>query len=93
MSDQLKPCPRCGGECLTAFQLDDVPLWYVSCGCGLTSVGFESETEAEAIEWWNDRKAEDRPELHSIAEGLKKKAHEEWVEEQKEIQRRKGKTT
>lgn len=53
MSEELKPCPFCGGEDVIAFWTHDKTR-YVTCdGCGnMTS---DWETEKEARERWNRR--------------------------------------
>ena len=61
MTDNLKPCPFCGGEAKT--RLDD--RWWVHCGNCTCEIGFEGmdengyygrfDTEADAIVAWNTR--------------------------------------
>ena len=53
MSDELKPCPFCGGENVTN-EFDD-PFYYVICGiCGASSAFSDEEG---AVRLWNTRAA------------------------------------
>src|SRR5262245_45204372 len=103
MSEQLKPCPRCGGECTsvgTLFQPENtVHFWVECCKCALIC-RHSFDTEQEAIDWWNDRKADEvRIEtrvVHDLADvpvewEVDEQSFKEWVEAQKAIQRSKGK--
>ena len=58
-TDELKPCPFCGGEAMPVKQIEGryaIARYSVSCnGCGL--VAFYEATEAEAIAAWNTRTA------------------------------------
>lgn len=67
MTDELKPCPFCGGEaetCSYYFEEKDMTVWQVRCKerpyavehpC-YTADSFTSfATEAEAVEAWNTR--------------------------------------
>jgi hypothetical protein len=53
MSDQLKPCPRCGGECETGRS--SVSYFPLCSKCGLEGPPFP--TKQEAIDWWNQQDA------------------------------------
>lgn len=56
MSDELKPCPFCGEEAEVRYQSN---LYGVRCKkCLATVAAFD--TEAEAIEAWNQRVATDK---------------------------------
>ena len=62
MSNELKPCPFCGGEAviLKADQYHVFPYsYYVSCTKCTVGLG-PLDTEAEAIEAWNRRAATDK---------------------------------
>ena len=52
MSDELKPCPFCGGKAI--IDGCDETLWIVICKKCDASIGYK-ETEQEAIEAWNSR--------------------------------------
>lgn len=53
MSDELKPCPFCGGENVTN-EFDD-PFYFVICGiCGASSAFSDEEG---AVRLWNARAA------------------------------------
>ena len=55
MTEELKPCPFCGGEAETFNPFDNIAgTWCViCCECACAS-GFE-QTETEATEAWNTR--------------------------------------
>ncbi len=52
MSDELEPCPFCGGHAI--IDGCDDTLWIVICKECNASIGYK-ETEREAIEEWNRR--------------------------------------
>ena len=55
MTDELKPCPFCGGK--AEFEIDEG--WFVFCEkCGSMTVLFD--TKPEAKETWNARPIEDK---------------------------------
>jgi hypothetical protein len=100
---ELKPCPRCGSAAEISHDdgasfspiVTDFP-YHAICsdvdGCGISSFAFS--TEQEAIEWWNDRDVPEgmTPLEYKWIQGAKLN-YDAWVKEQKEIQRKKGKTT
>lgn len=57
MTEQLKPCPFCGGEAdIMTPEADNMKCATVMCmGCHVT--GKEGESIAEAVEAWNARAA------------------------------------
>lgn len=56
MTEELKPCPFCGGK--AEFENDNGE-WFVFCEkCGSMTVPFE--TKPEAKETWNNRPIEDK---------------------------------
>lgn len=67
MTDELKPCPFCGGEaetCSYYFEEKNMTLWQVRCKerpydvehpCYTADSFISFATEAEAIEAWNTR--------------------------------------
>ena len=70
MTDELKPCPFCGGK--AEFEKDEG--WFVFCEkCGSMTVLFD--TKPEAKETWNSRPIEDAQaaEIKRLREELAKK--------------------
>ena len=60
MSEELKPCPFCGGEVkIEDISDEDGPYFMIACSnkaCGAAaSFGDKSETEEGATEAWNTR--------------------------------------
>ena len=62
MTDELKPCPFCGGEAeIRSYRtyIDDIhgigPKFYVECGECLSRRHLGERTESEAIADWNSR--------------------------------------
>lgn len=67
MTDELKPCPFCGGDaetCSYYFEEKDMTLWQVRCKerpckvehpCYTADSFISFATEAEAVEAWNTR--------------------------------------
>lgn len=53
MSNELKPCPFCGGKATLWQDLTADRQFHILCGCG-GRVGW-FETEEEAIRAWNTR--------------------------------------
>ena len=53
MSEELKPCPFCGGEA-EIYNDGFGGNWAVRCACGAEVSGY-IETEAEAVAAWNTR--------------------------------------
>lgn len=60
MSEQLKPCPFCGGKA-EAYEVMDYPVEIgkrfsvICCGCG-AQVTTTFQSKYRAIEAWNERK-------------------------------------
>lgn len=53
--NELKPCPRCGGEATTS-KLDSIGRWFVGCVSGhCMEIADSFEAEQEAITAWNQR--------------------------------------
>ncbi len=74
-SEELKPCPFCGGE---AELIDNRLGWYVSCdGCGSTVIGEralepETEEESEQTDWsYYEQSAVQKWNTRHIPEGYK----------------------
>jgi len=59
MSEELKPCPFCGGTDLDRAGRGPMKCWVECLGC--TSEGPFGETPAAAIAAWNRRAADDDP--------------------------------
>jgi hypothetical protein len=60
MSDEIKPCPFCGGE---AKLIGEPKCYWINCqnsDC-LTSSGINQKTEEEAIQYWNRRVDKSEP--------------------------------
>lgn len=60
MTEQLKPCPFCGGSCRAQSTITDAAVWCVGCGAKLvrlhrvgTTVDWDSMPRAIAA--WNRR--------------------------------------
>lgn len=53
MSEELKPCPFCGGEALANRDIVEADEW--SIDCGVCSVYVTGADEAAAIAAWNRR--------------------------------------
>ncbi len=60
--EELKSCPFCGGEEISTIESYDVPKFskkslpdFVYVGCPSCGIGYQEETEEEAIEAWNRR--------------------------------------
>lgn len=90
MSEELKPCPFCGGEAkLVKIERDNYPygtcdyICYVLCkNCGVTGKTFSSENqneykETEAITAWNTR-FQAEPKALTLVE-LSKMTNTDWV--------------
>lgn len=58
MMERLKPCPFCGSDGVVS-QKKDLETWIVECSnkrCPASyMIGWDYETEKEAIEAWNRR--------------------------------------
>lgn len=56
MSEELKPCPFCGGEA-AIYEPITTRFWFVRCSNGDTcsTCGPDRGTRSEAIEAWNTR--------------------------------------
>ena len=59
MTEQLKPCPLCGGKRLRIdfWEQPNHYYWYISCLCGAQ---LQMSTREAVIEKWNTRPEEDR---------------------------------
>lgn len=62
--DELKPCPFCGRVGSLFVQKDKETGWYYMQCCdsdnGCTATGPIAMTEEEAVEFWNERKEDER---------------------------------
>ena len=60
MSEELKPCPFCGGE--ASYKMHDDEWWVVSCDNCLAEGGYydgdESTAPSDARQFWNNRPAD-----------------------------------
>lgn len=56
-TNEMKPCPFCGGEDLKVYSLHGAGAWVACRGCGLESPTETGVTHAQAIEYWNTRLA------------------------------------
>ena len=83
MSEELKPCPFCGGKAEIyndGFGGD----WAVRCACGAEVSGY-IETEAEAVAAWNTRAERtcDECQLGAVPATDENMAKRGWVRERK----------
>lgn len=76
MSDELKPCPFCGGEAKKGSLSGDEQNWMIWCrDCGIPSseMGVSGETFEDMTEAWNTRTAlQSRAKLRAKIEALRR---------------------